>query len=654
MNKTLIKVPDYIRYMSEWKEYILPQGHVIVDKGVTGCGYTEYCLRNDQNIVLCSPRKLLLENKSEQHLQDKNILYIKNDIKDFQGSKSFEERVREHVMECSKPSIFGGSPSPCKILVTYDSMFRVAKVLKEMNLLDQFYFIVDEFQAIFLDSYFKSSVEIDFVEFLQGCPNVLYLSATPMLDKYLGKLKEFKDLPMYELDWSETSVVEKLIIKRKFSKSLSGECEKIIQSYLEGKFEMTLDKNNNLVVSKESVFYFNSISDILRVIKKNKLFPSQVNIICADTQENKNKLSKLSKDLETEKNCGEKFEIGKIPLKGQPNKMFTFCTKTAYIGADFYSDCARSFVFADPNISCLALDISLDLPQIAGRQRNEWNPFKNDITIFYRTIRKDNLRDKEEFNRLQEERRKSTELLLSGFSMMNDDMKKEYLLKLKDSIKVSQYSRDFVSISKHTNLPVYNTFIEIANERAWEVSQEDYQDKINVTKALESITSSVSEYFDEYEKVAQDFLDNHFYKTGFFHEKMKMYCEFMDSHRGNKEIEDIIYFKIKDGRFRKYYNFYGTKGCSSRNYQEGNLEESMLDFSKEEELKRAIHNFFKLGQGYTLKEIKENLKYIYRDLNILSKIPKATDLGKYFKLTRVKFTDPGTKKRIEGFKLDPL
>ena len=475
-----------------------------------------------------------------------------------------------------------------------------------------------------------------------------------MLDKYLKKLKEFSNLPYYELDWSNTSVVEKLILKRKFTKSLTGECNKIIKSYLEGKFEIALDKNNNLVVSKEAVFYFNSISDIIRVINKNNLLPSQVNIICADTSENKYKLSKLSKDLETEKNNNEKFEIGKIPLKGETNKMFTFCTKTAYIGSDFHSSCARSFVFADPNISCLALDISLDLPQIAGRQRDDNNPFKNDITIFYRTIRKDNIKDKEEFDRLQEDRKKETNRLLSLFEKGSEEEKKSYIKKLKDSIKVSQYSDDFISISKHTNLPVYNTLIEIANERAWEVSQKDYQDKINVTKALENISSNVSEYLDEYEKIAQDFLDNHFYKTGFFHEKMRLYCEFMDKYSGCKEIEDIIYYKIRDDRFRKYYNFYGTRGCSSKNYQEGNLYEGVMDTTKDILLQRSIYNHFKVGQKYTKKEIKSGLEKIFRDLDITSRKPKATDLGMYFNLTRTRITNPQTGKLDEGFKLESL
>ena len=84
MEKINLKVPYGIQYISEWKNYDLPIGHVIVDKGVTGCGYTEYCLRNNHPVILCSPRKLLLENKFEQHQKEGNwnVLYLVNENED--------------------------------------------------------------------------------------------------------------------------------------------------------------------------------------------------------------------------------------------------------------------------------------------------------------------------------------------------------------------------------------------------------------------------------------------------------------------------------------------------------------------------------------------------------------------------------------------
>ena len=162
------------------------------------------------------------------------------------------------------------------------------------------------------------------------------------------------------------------------------------------------------------------------------------------------------------------------------------------------------------------------------------------------------------------------------------------------------------------------------------------------------ISSNISEYQSDLEKEVQDFLDNKFYKTGLFHEKMKMYCEFMDLHQGNKEVSDIIYFKIKNSDFRKYYNFYGTLGCKAKEYIKKNLEFGMIDTSKSDELFSAIHNKFKVGEKYLKKDIKPILQDIYRDLGITTSKPKTTDLEKYFNLTRIRI------KQQEGYLLKSL
>ena len=630
VNKISIPVPSdrNIKYISEWSEYTLPKGHCIVDKGVTGCGYTEFCLMNNSPVVLCSPRKLLLENKRDQHKNDINILYLENDITDIKSINLLRTKIRNHIFLCDEENL------PIKFMVTYDSSHYIIDILKELDILPDFRFIVDEFQSIFLDSYFKSDVEFDFVEYLQDCPNVLYLSATPMLDKYLEKLDAFKDLVFYQLDWDNTGIVENIVIQRKFTTALTTECIKAINQYKNGKFPSTFTSDGKIVFSTEAVFYLNSVSDIIRVINKTGLTSDQVNIICANDSDNQSKLKKIG------------HSVGKIPLRGEKNKMFTFCTKSAYIGADFYSDCASTYVFADPNIKCLALDISLDLPQIVGRQRNRSNPFKNNIVIFYRTKRKDDKTlTEEEFHKVQKDRRDLTVDLLNGFNSLTPSQQVGYLQKIRDGIKVSKYENDFVSISKKTGEPVYNSFIEISNERSWDVSQKDYQDKISVTKALEQLTNNLSNYQDDLEKEIQFFLDNKFYRTGIFKYKMKAYCEFMDSHKGNKEVSDALYYKIKDPRYRKYYNFYGTSGCSSLRYEEKNLELGMIDSSKELFLLNTIHTKFKLGERYLKKDIKQILQDIYRDLGITSSKPKATDLGKYFDLERVRI------KQQEGYLL---
>ena len=629
MNKKKIDVPDDLDYISNWKTYTLPKGHCIVDKGVTGCGYTEYCISNSNDLILCSPRKLLLENKFDQHQGEDNIFYLRNELETYNDLNELKEQFRIHILNCEFKH------KPVKVLVTYDSTHIIVDFLKEFDLLNKFYFIVDEFQSIFLDSYFKSEVENDFVEYLQDCPNVLYLSATPMLDKYLEKIDMFKDLIFYQLDWKNSKYTETINIQRKRTNSLGHECKKIIENYLSGKYVIGLDLNGNPVESKEVVFYFNSISDIIRVINGSGLTSSNTAIICSDTSENREKLGKIG------------FNVSKVPLKNETNKMFTFCTRSVYIGADFYSDNASSYVFADPNIKCLALDISLDLPQIVGRQRNRNNPFKNNIVIFYKTIRGDKVEDIVTFSKKQNQRKETTYRLLKAFSTQDKLTQKDLIKKLLADIEVSNYSDDFISISKKTGEPVYNHFIEIANERAWEVSQIEYQDKITVTKSIQKQGYNSSSYSDNEDQIVNDFLDNHFYKTNIFEEKMKMYCEFMDQYKNNPYIFNAIFHKV-DPKFKTYYDLYGTSGCNSVSFRESLLKNKVLNNINSSNLRDKLISCFKVGSRYSLKDLKFNLGLIYKDLSI-TKTPKASELENFFNVSETKVTDESTGKRNKGY-----
>ena len=631
MNKKIIKIPRGIEYISQWSEYAIPRGeHCIVDKGVTGCGYTEYALRNEDWVVLCSPRKLLLENKSEKHMKERrtNVIYL-----DSLSSDDMFDRVRTHLMKCYEDNL------PPKLLITYDSTGKLISCLEELGVLNKFIFVVDEFQSIFLDSYFKVGVEFDFVNNLQGCDNVIYLSATPMLDKYLEKIEEFKNLTFYKLDWSETGYVETVIIGRKRTNALTSECSKIVNEYLSGKYPMATDSENKVYQSKEAVFYFNSVSEILRVVRKCKLTPENTIIVCSKSDKNEKKLKELG------------FTFGKIPLEDESNPMFTFCTSAVYMGVDFHSNCASSFVFADPNVDCLALDISLDLPQIIGRQRNKKNPFKNYIALFYKTKRSGEIELTEEnFKKHQDEKRKETLDLLNLFDRATDGEKRAYMRKLLESIEYSNYSGDFVSISEKTGEPVYNTLIDIADQRAWDVSQKDYQDTLSVTKAiqdLENLNTDIRDYCDEDEQILRFFL-HEFYGPGLFEVKMKMYCEFSDEHKDNPVIMDGLYHRIKDLKFLQYYRYYGTSGCSARKFRDNELKKGWEDATKEDKLESIIYSTFSPGDKLAKSDIKQQLRDIYYSLS-LSKNPKATDLGEYFKISKTQVTtSEGVK---NGFKL---
>ena len=646
--------------MSDWEDYDFPGGHCIVDKGVTGCGYTELCLRNDLPVILCSPRKLLLQNKSEQHMEDGNwnVLYLENKNEDddklkvdlgvvnsgLDLEKKWTQEIYHHLQKCQGANEDHEIRAP-KFLVTYDSLRHLLKCLQDLQLnLGDFYFVVDEMQSIFLDAFFKASTEFSFVEYLQICPNVLYLSATPMLDKYLKKVPEFKDLPFYVLDWRESGCVENIKVSSKKISSISGECVKIIKKFQADIYPIAIDLSGKPVESKEAVFYLNSVADIIRTIKKCNLKPSEVNIICANTKENKAKLNKLSKDLGYDTTNG--FKIGKVPTKKEKNKKYTFCTRSVYMGADFYSVCASSYVFSDPNIKCLALDISMDLPQIVGRQRYRENPFKNTISVFYKTT--GILQSREEFDRVQEERLESTNKLLNLYQKADLGEKVEYIQKLRDGIQVSQYARDFVSISSKTGHPVHNKFIELADERAWEVSQKDYQDRIAVTKVMEEKGYLVSEGEGADEPEELRFFKKDFKEAVNFTDKLKVYCQYLDHFNAYPDIIGLIQFSVKDPDYQKFYEFYGTQGCNDKLFQRGELEKGMKTTLSLEINKEQVYNLFEIGKRYTAKDVKLILGNLYSSLG-LSKNPKATDIDDYFNTENTRIPNLETGKRDKGY-----
>lgn len=644
MIKHYLKVPVGTQYIGNWKDYVMPIGHCIVDKGVTGCGYTEMCLTDSHNVILCSPRKMLLENKRDQHVKkgDKNILYLENSYHEKQKNgevidmrQRFRDTIYEHIKTCAALG------QPVKFMITYDSAKYLIEYLKDSGNLDNYYIVADEFQSIFLDSFFKADIENNFVQDLQDCKNVIYLSATPMLDKYLEQVPEFANLDYYKIDWSESGYVETIKLQHKRVRNLATEAERIIQQYLIGEYPILVLDNGDVVQSKEAVLYFNSVAEILKIIKKCNLTPDQCNILCANDDTNVQKIRKSLK---------KGWNIGSIPLKGEQNKMFTFCTKTVYVGADFYSDNASTYIFADPNLRNLALDISLDLPQIVGRQRDRNNYFKNYITIFYKTLSEGKINTREDFDEIQQERRKDTATALGIYAKCTAVEQDKYLRQIRKLIELNKYSEDFVGISRKTGLPVYNKFIELANERAWEVSQKEYQDQITVTKAFEALANTIpSELRTKDDIIIDEFLEGKFYSTGNFSKKMRAYCEFVDKYKEDTYIMGIVNAKITDPKFRSYYNLLGTEGCRANSFQESIIKSILMDNVNKDILSIEIYNTFKPGTRMLKKDIKQMLGDIYNRINI-STSPKAIDLGKWFEIKEIKILD-NSNKWSNGFEI---
>ena len=653
LKKEKIIVPKNVRFISNWEGFELPNKPSIIDKKVPGCGFTEYCLTNNENVVLCSPRKLLLNNKYRQHLGE--VFYVENkldqdetvdkDLEKFTKGSTYiptkledevEERERVNILNSLKTEIEQYINSrifnakPVKLLVTYDSFKIVKEVLKGLGTLQNYRVVVDEFQSIFTDSRFKADTEIEFLAFLQGIDKVNFVSATPMIDEYLIEMDEFCNLPYYELDW-ETQDPTRLMkpdLKVRTCKSINDISYKIIQTYLNHDFEKFNFKNDkgNIkeIESKEVVFFVNSVSNILGIIKKSNLKPEQCNILVANTPDNAKKIRRR---------LGKDWCIGDVPIKGEEHKMFTFCTRTVYLGADFYSTNARTIILSDANVETLSVDISLDLPQILGRQRNIENPWRNHAEFYYKTNNK--VYSKEDFDEYVAKKLKKTENLLNVYKTTDDVNKLDLAEKYKRDTVSSNYKFDYVSVNEHTGkvpIPCLNKLVLISEKRAFDIQQVDYKDRFSVFNALERKNLIL----DNTKILVNKFLINFNHYT-IFDSKLKYLCEFIE---GTKLDIVLDYIPLT---YKNYYNSIGPERCKAFSYQKSKLEKELaLQKFEVNNMIPEIHNTFKIGEVYSLAGIKEMLKKIYISFNY-TKNAKASDIESYYEVEKCMYSIGGKR-----------
>ena len=678
MERNVLIVPKGIRYISEWKEFSLPDYPVIIDKKLTGCGFTEFCLGNEKNVIVCSPRVILLENKESQHQGE--LYYVKNDLESVlsvdlgdqekmtDNSDDVAEIIREKAMESGlnteqetanyyqrlRSSVLlyyldrQSKGLPCKFIVTYDSFRHVKEALLEGNALDDFYVVIDEFQSIFTDSRFKSTTEIGFLKQLENIHKVCYVSATPMLDNYLDKLDEFKNLPYIALDWSsedQNRVISPQLISKPCTSILTA-VKPIIQSYLDGNFNKYTYRDENGIIreilSREVVIYVNSVKNICDIIRKFKLNLDNTNVLCSRTSENR-------KRIRAAFGCKGKVEVlGDVPKRGDIHKMFTLCTRTVYLGADFYSTNARTVILSDSNIDSLAVDISLDLPQILGRQRLDLNPWKNRAEFFFKVTRQSRKKTKEEFDQIITNKLHRSETLLNIFQACNDEQKDVLVTTYEKSAKVGKYCDDYVSVDMKTGTkyPVFNQLVMIAEQRAFDVQQIDYKDRFTVYNALSREGNS-----DELSKVEPHIAQLEILTT--FPDKLKYICDLIE-HGTLSDLSIDLLLSQLPLEYRNFIQVFGVDRLKAFSYRKALIQEEYDKiFTKQEassSLAELMYDSFEVGKRYKKSEIKEKIGNIYNSLN-LRNTPKAKVLDNYFDIKPVLINDPKTKKRDNGFEI---
>lgn len=622
----MIKKQIYVNGISKLDEYRnavesqFPAGSFVLDKKLTGCGATTMFLRDGYYTILCSSRIELMRCKA----QDPEFIGIVHEFRpsDDRTSSVFElqnrmmDYIRKMELKYQNPFTNEADVKYPKILVSYDSFKHVAERLSQEGILDKFRIVVDEFQTLYTDAAFKGHVEMEFLQNLSYSNQIIFLSATPYLEKYLDQTAFFAPMLLCELIWPKEAYkianIQKLPYYRQ---SIIKTVNRIIERYqVEQYFEVKMIGGNE-VYAREAVFFLNDVQKIMAIVKQNNLTPDNTNIICANTDDNLKRIENM-RDADGDK-LG--FTIGHVSKRGEENKPFTFVTKCAFEGVDFYSDSAYTYIFSDITLKHLGLDISLDVPQILGRQRSENNPFRYDATFYYKTSDEYEALDDQGFAKRITDKIAITDGWKNTFNTSSPMMQKSMAKKLRDSQERDRCADDFVVIYDDKvagRVGIETNYLAMLNEiRAWEIRNTAYISNCQVMSAIDATTNSVIDDPDVKAFLNQFPVD--------FVGQMKLYCDSVEKVPGLRD--KLNYLPQIPIEIKRYYEALGPDEIKRCSYIEARLRRLVNAPRNAETLKDAILDAFIPGSFYPLKQVKAILSDIYQQLGI-ERTAKASDL----------------------------
>lgn len=610
MKKEVIKIPANIKYLTERDKFIeefgkpfeLPNG--ILNKEIPGCGATTVALTDEHKTIICSPRNELLKNKHEQYPD--TLLVIG-------GVDTIE--IEAYLQTAELP----------KILVSYDSVYKLIGCIKYKS---DWRVVVDEFQCLLADSSFKSEIELHFLDNSRSFPYVTFLSATPILDKYLEQIDYFKDMNYYQLDWEEKDIVR---VYRERTKNPINAALEIVRYYQNGNYP-SVYVNGERIYSKECVIFLNSVNNIVNIIKQTELKPEEVNIIVGNSDDNDRQIARI----------GEGFKRGRIPLKGETHKKFTFCTSTAYAGCDFYSTNAATFVISDCNRPNTAVDIATELVQIAGRQRLACNPFRQFLTFVYNVNAEEV--EQEAFN---EHLCRKVNVTLDEIRDNNNAGEALRAKRIKDFRRIPdnvKYQDSYTMYDEQKGEFVFNRLAYVNEQYCFDVQKFNYQNGVIVKKLLQDSSFDVSE--NQTYAVYQEQL-KHLIKKEPFVDRMQAYCEYR-AKQGLIVNLAMSTLESKYPELRYYYEALGADRIKALNYKEKKLLNEIHIMKTKNKIRHELHGIIHIGDRILTTDIQQTLRVVYDRLGI-DKSPKATDLNEFFEIHPVKI--PTANGRKNGFEI---
>ena len=586
MEKRTITIPSGYRFLGNTTEgmtyaFELPDG--ILNKQITGCGGTTLALTDmTQNTIVACPRIQLLMNKHTQLPELTQLVY--GDIKDGE----IMAYLQTHEVK--------------KLLCTFDSMSRLKRLLG--GSWEGYRIVVDEFHCILTDAGFKVYTELNLLDTLSDAHYVTWMSATPCLDEILDEIPQFASKPYYQLEWEDR---RKVNIHRHVCARPVDAAINVVRSYQAGHFPFIMDGDRR-TESREAVMFLNSVNNICNIIRQTGLKPEDVNIIVSDMSDNHKAIAEI----------GEGFVNGIVPLRGEPHKMFTFCTSTAYMGVDFYSECATTFVFSDCHRSNTSVCIETELPQIAGRQRLETNPFRNEIFFIYNTWNGQRSMDEllADIEHKQQLSREEAEL----YNSASDGLRQKLRHSIEREKRACLDDLTYTFYNEKEQRFECNPLSVLSEKYEMMVQYSTYHDGTYVFRELSAhpdfnVSNSVT-WLTLTEHVA-----NTITKTT-FEERMQQYCEYRNAMFAFMS-EDL---EQSHPELRTYYDTLGAERIHALGYKENRLKKELHAQTDTPKCTLRFAQIFPVGTELTATQFKQKMNEVYTHFSIDRK-GKVSDLN---------------------------
>lgn len=571
-------------------------------------------IENRENVIICCPTKQLVTNKEAQYPNERcryNVLGV---------LKGVTRRDVHDYIEQFK------NEQPIKILVTYNSFEKVLDVLGDA--IHGYRIVVDEFQEILDGAIYRDKTMIDLLQKLEGIEQVTYLSATPIPTEFLPE--QLVNQNRYEINWGKN---QEVIVPHRIE--VDSPFSYIARMIIEHK------AGNPFKIKGQAVenyfFYINSVSAIAAIIKKTGLTNEEVNVICADNAANRLK-------LEDKKN-------GTVPLEGEANKTFTFCTKSVFFGIDFFSKAGLTIIVSDGRHKSTMLDVSTDIRQIAGRIRNEDNLFRFAMLHVYNT---GYIIDKEDFECELANDIVKANRDIEAFERLKDSKGEGQRLEYSIIEKVENNGTESLLIYNKQNQNMYLNELKIKYSR-WKFNtiHEVYADGLTMSEAYSNAGYDMEEAI-QWEQQMKDYVQA-VNKIPMFKVLYEEYLVVMGNKPKNfavipdraKEIEEL------NSLVAKAYIYLTPEKVKALRYNVTDIKKEIrLNMPETKKaVKQLLKKDIKSGDVFTNVILKEKLQGIYDELLIEAKA-KASDILQYGDAHKVKVRVG--EERKDGFRIDVI